>query len=130
MVWFEVNQWPTNTKIQCPFTPFLEPLLPRLSLTLLRYTPDQVQGRWSNLVTLYQRMIEHNSKPHNEPITIAYKEHIERVFVYVPERNSKWLKIMEKRGKTPKAFASKCFNDILISFLVCFNLVTLRRSET
>ncbi|KAG7160331.1 uncharacterized protein LOC121876175 [Homarus americanus] len=67
-----------------------------------QYTADQVQGRWSTLVTLYQRMVEHNSKPHNEKITIAYKDYIERVFKYVPERNSKWLKIMEKRGKKPK----------------------------
>lgn len=71
------------------------------------YTADQVQGRWSTLVTLYQRMVEHNSKPHNEPINIAFKDHIERVFKYVPERNSKWLKIMEKRGKTPKTLKSK-----------------------
>ncbi|KAK4297574.1 hypothetical protein Pmani_030027 [Petrolisthes manimaculis] len=72
-----------------------------------QYTADQVQGRWSNLVTLYQHMIEHNSKPHNEHITIAFKEHIQRVFVYVPERNSKWMKIMEKRGKTPKAVTKR-----------------------
>lgn len=71
-----------------------------------RYTPDQVQGRWSNLVTLYQRMVEHNARPDNEPITVAFKDHIERIFNYVPERNSKWLKIMEKRGKTPKAMTS------------------------
>ncbi|CAL4181990.1 unnamed protein product [Meganyctiphanes norvegica] len=67
-----------------------------------QYTANQVQGRWNSLVTLYQRMIEHNSKPHNEAITIAYKEHIERVYKYVPERNIKWLKLMEKRGRTPK----------------------------
>lgn len=72
-----------------------------------KYTPDQVQGRWSNLVTLYQRMVEHNARPHNEPITIAFKDHIERIFNYVPERNSKWLKIMEKRGKTPKTMTKK-----------------------
>ncbi|XP_045130992.1 uncharacterized protein LOC123516046 [Portunus trituberculatus] len=71
------------------------------------YTADQVQGRWSNLVTLYQRMVEHNSRPHNEPITIAFKDHIERIFNYVPERNSKWLKIMEKRGKCPKSVPKK-----------------------
>ncbi|XP_071529650.1 uncharacterized protein [Panulirus ornatus] len=72
-----------------------------------QYTADQVQGRWSTLVTLYQRMVEHNSKPHNEQITVAYKDHIERVFKYVPERNSKWLKIMEKRGKKPKSLTKK-----------------------
>ncbi|XP_069163528.1 uncharacterized protein [Procambarus clarkii] len=72
-----------------------------------QYTADQVQGRWSTLVTLYQRMIEHNSKPHNERIVIAFKDHIERVFKYVPERNSKWLKIMEKRGKKPKELKKK-----------------------
>lgn len=72
-----------------------------------KYTADQVQGRWSNLVTLYQRMVEHNSRPHNEPLTIAFKDHIERIFNYVPERNSKWLKIMEKRGKCPKTMPKK-----------------------
>lgn len=66
------------------------------------FTADQVQGRWSTLVNLYQRMVENNSKPYTEKITMAYREHMERVFNYVPERNSKWRKIMEKRGKTPR----------------------------
>nr|XP_053628699.1 uncharacterized protein LOC128686076 [Cherax quadricarinatus] len=72
-----------------------------------QFTSDQVQGRWSALVTLYQGMVEHNSKSHNEPISIAFKDHIARVFKYVPERNSKWLKIMEKRGKKPRMLRSR-----------------------
>ncbi|KAK7069957.1 hypothetical protein SK128_000937 [Halocaridina rubra] len=67
------------------------------------FTADQVQGRWSTLVNLYQRMVENNSKPHNEKMTMAYKEIMEQVFNYHPERNAKWLKIMEKRGKMPKS---------------------------
>lgn len=85
------------------------------------YTADQVQGRWSTLVTLYQRMVEHNSKPHNEPINIAFKDHIERVFKYVPERNSKWLKIMEKRGKTPKTLKKKWTLPIERLLLKCYH---------
>ncbi|XP_063859876.1 uncharacterized protein LOC135100671 isoform X1 [Scylla paramamosain] len=86
-----------------------------------KYTADQVQGRWSNLVTLYQRMVEHNSRPHNEPITIAFKDHIERIFNYVPERNSKWLKIMEKRGKYPKSLPKKWTVPVERKLLTYYN---------
>ena len=62
-------------------------------------------------MNLYQRMVENNSKPHTEKISMAFQEQMERVFNYVPERNSKWRKIMEKRGKTPRSVKSKLHVD-------------------
>ncbi|XP_042237293.1 uncharacterized protein LOC121876307 isoform X2 [Homarus americanus] len=66
------------------------------------YTADQVHGRWNALVTLYQRMMEHNSNQSNEPMTVAYQDAIESVFKYVPERKTKLAKIREKQGQSAK----------------------------
>lgn len=72
-----------------------------------RYTADQVYGRWNALVTLYRRMIEHNSDPSNELMTVAYQDAIESVYKYVPERKTKLAKIREKHGQSSKVFKSE-----------------------
>lgn len=72
-----------------------------------KYTADQVYGRWSALVTLYRRMIEHNSDANNELMTVAYQDAIESVYKYVPERKTKLAKIREKHGQSSKIFKKK-----------------------
>nr|XP_053628904.1 uncharacterized protein LOC128686166 isoform X2 [Cherax quadricarinatus] len=71
------------------------------------YTAHQVHGRWTALVTLYQRMAEHNSNHGNELLTVAYQDAIETVFKYVPERKTKLAKIREKQGQSCKEFQKK-----------------------
>ncbi|KAK3864898.1 hypothetical protein Pcinc_029448 [Petrolisthes cinctipes] len=53
------------------------------------YTTHQVQGRWSILVTLYRRMVQHNTRPvnKNQSLTMAYQEAMEAIFNRVPVNN-------------------------------------------
>nr|XP_053628557.1 uncharacterized protein LOC128685939 [Cherax quadricarinatus] len=83
-----------------------------------KFTADQVQGRWNALVTLYQGMVDHNSKSNNEPISIAFKDYVEQIYKYSPEASSRRRKIKKKQRK-PRTLRSRlAWMQIYISVTV------------
>lgn len=44
------------------------------------------------MVTLYKTMIDHNSIPNVEPQAVAYKEDLEELVKYVPQRRNNYEK--------------------------------------
>lgn len=62
------------------------------------YTAHQIHGRWNALVMLYQRMVDRNANPDNEPLEMAYKDLIEPMFPYVSSKKRK-AKIWDPKEK-------------------------------
>ncbi|KAK7084559.1 hypothetical protein SK128_022709 [Halocaridina rubra] len=64
-----------------------------------RFSIEQVESRWRNMVTLFKTMVDHNALPNVEPRTVGYKDDLEKLVNYVPKRRQ----IYEKaKGRSVK----------------------------
>lgn len=68
-----------------------------------------VEGRWRNLVTLYKTMIDHNSMPNIEPQVVAYKEDLEELVKYAPQRRNNYEKRVGRSVKLGKEIVHAVF---------------------
>ncbi|XP_045131585.1 uncharacterized protein LOC123516354 isoform X2 [Portunus trituberculatus] len=80
-----------------------------------------VEARWRNLVTLYKTMVDHNNIPNVEPQTVAYKEDLEELVKYVPQRRNNYEKKVGRSVKMERFPSSGC-RILLQAYKDCISL--------
>ncbi|XP_050726620.1 uncharacterized protein LOC127003719 isoform X1 [Eriocheir sinensis] len=79
-----------------------------------------VEGRWRNMVTLFKTMVDHNSIPNVEPQVVAYKEDLEELVKYVPQRRNNYEKKVGRSVKMER-FPSKGCRILLQAYKDCMS---------
>uniref|UniRef100_A0A0P4W805 Myb-like domain-containing protein n=2 Tax=Scylla olivacea TaxID=85551 RepID=A0A0P4W805_SCYOL len=98
-----------------------EKITENLNMEGHKYTIQMVEGRWRNLVTLYKTMVDHNSIPNVELQTVAYKEDLEELVKYVPQRRNNYEKKVGRSVKMERFPSSGC-RILLQAYKDCISL--------